>query len=232
MARTCPDFRTTTAMLLALLCAVALPGCGDGDKAAAGASTETPLPGPQSAGGAVTDMPEQPGPGGVPLSGEAPPLPPALLPADERFGLPPLEDNPEAGLTADDPAAMEEPTPADAAAVVRDYYAAIGARDFARAWALWSDDGRGSGQSPAQFAAGFADAVRIEATVGEPGPVEAAAGSRYVEVPVGMSTVDADGRVRRYAGRHLLRRAVVDGATAQQRAWRIASVALKEAVEQ
>ena len=216
------------AVLVAACCAFALPGCGDGgDADATGTTDPALLPGPQPAGGAVTDMPDTPGPGGVPLSGEPPPAPPALLPGDERFGLPPLEDNPEAGLD-DAGAAAAEPTPADAAATVRDYYAAIGAGDFARAWSIWSDDGRGSGQSAAQFAQGFADVVRLAATVGEPGPVEAAAGSRYVRVPVGLGTVDGAGRAHRYAGHVVLRRAVVDGATEAQRAWRIASVELRE----
>ena len=224
---------SATVALLAAAFAIALAGCGgDGEAASADADAESPLPRPQQAGGSITGMPAKPGPGEVPLAGEAPPPPPALLPADDRFGLPPLEDNPETGLAEPSgDVAAAEPTPADAAVVVRDYYAAIAARDFARAYAAWSDGGRGSGQSPEQFASGFAGTVSVEVSVGDPGPVEGAAGSRYVEVPVGVSAVHADGSVHRYAGRYTLRRAVVDGATPEQRAWRIASADLREAVE-
>lgn len=226
----------STAALLAPVLALTmlLAGCGgeDGGKEGGDAS-QASLPQPRQAGGAITDMPAKPGPGEVPLAGDAPPPPPpSLLPADERFGLPPLEDNPETGLAGDAssaPAAMPEPVPADAAALVRDYYAAIAARDYARAYAAWSDGGRSSGQTPEQFAAGFAGTAGVEASVGDPGPVEAAAGSRYVEVPVTVHARLADGSLRRFAGRYTLRRAVVDGATAEQRAWRIASADLREA---
>lgn len=234
MARIVRAFRSLPPLLLAAACAVTLSGCGGDDAGDAGKpAAEAPLPRPQQAGGSITGMPAKPGPGGVPLAGEAPPPPPALLPADERFGLPALEDNPETGLAdaGEDPAAAAEPAPADAVAVLRDYYAAIDARDFARAYALWSDGGRASGQTPEQFAAGFAETGRVTATVGDAGPVEGAAGSRYIEVPVAVNATLADGSLHRFAGRYTLRRAVVDGATPEQRAWRIASADLREAAD-
>lgn len=233
MKRASRPVPSLAAMLCAALFAVALAGCGKDDGADAGDNASaTPLPQPQQAGGAITDMPDKPGPGEVPLAGEAPaPPPPTLLPADQHFGLPPLEDNPETGLASSDPATGAEPTPADAAAVLRDYYAAINARDFARAYAAWSDGGRSSGQTSEEFAAGFADTAGVESTVGDPGPVEGAAGSRYVEVPVMVTATFADGSTRRYAGRYTLRRAMVDGATPEQRAWHIASADLREAAE-
>ena len=133
----------------ALLALLMLAGCaGDdavGDAAAGtGAPGEAGLPQPQQAGGAVTDMPGQPGPGKVPLGGE-PPAPDILDPT-----LAPLEDNPETGLLLPgDPsasaAAIPEPSPEEAAAVIRTYYAAINALDYPRAYALWSDGGRSSG---------------------------------------------------------------------------------------
>ena len=58
--------------------------------------------------------------------------------------------------------------------------------------------------------------------------MEGAAGSRYVEIPVAVTARHEDGSLRRYAGSYTLRRAVVDGAGAEQRAWRIASAALQE----
>ncbi|TYT27166.1 hypothetical protein FZO89_13350 [Luteimonas viscosa] len=218
------------AALLAGALACVLAAC-DRDAPAGAATDDTPnapLPQPR-ADGAVTDMPARPGPGEVPLAGEVPPPPPpALLPADANFGLPPLEENPETGIAPAAPDAAE-PMPAEAATLMREYYAAIDARDFARAHAAWSDDGRASGLTPEQFAAGFADIARIETTFGEPGPVGAAAGSRWVEVPVTVTTTRTDGSVQRQAGRFTLRRAVVDGATPEQRAWRIASADLRDA---
>ncbi|WP_202841238.1 hypothetical protein [Luteimonas saliphila] len=218
------------APLFATLLACVLAACAGDQAADAGpdAAIDAPLPQPQ-ADGAVTDMPARPGPGEVPLAGEAPPPPPpALLPADGRFGLPPLEENPETGIASAAPDGPE-PAPAEAATLMREYYAAINARDFVRAHAAWSDGGRASGQTPEEFAAAFADVTGIEATFGEPGPVGPAAGSRYVEVPVTVTTTRTDGSVQRQAGRFTLRRAVADGATPEQRAWRIASVDLRDA---
>ena len=229
--------RRTTALrtpATALLFAAVLAACGGkGDEPAAGAASADPsLPQPQAAGGSITDMPAQPGPGDVPLAGTAPVQAPELLPADERFGLPPLEDNPETGLASTDaptPAGDGEPTAADAVGALQAYYAAINARDYARAYVAWSDGGRSSGQTPEQFAAGFADTTRVELVPGTPGPVEGAAGSRYAEIPVTVEATHRDGRRVRYVGHYTLRRAMVDGASAEQRAWHIASADMREA---
>jgi len=125
--------------------------------------------------------------------------------------------------SASDPAAADARA---AVAVVRDYYAAIDARDFARAHRLWRGDGEASGQTLAEFAAGFAETARVEVEVGEPGRVEPAAGSRYVEVPVTVRARTRDGATQRFAGRYTLRRSVVDGATDDERRWRIHSATL------
>ena len=220
----------TRPLLPVALLVLAFAGCGGGDDTPSGAATaEAPLPQPRQADGSITEMPARPGPGDVPLAGDAPAPAPTLLPADEHFGLPPLEDNPETGLaTPADPSGNAEPTASDAVGVLQAYYAAINARDFAQAYAAWSDGGRSSGQTPEQFAAGFADTARVEVAPGTPGTVDAAAGSRYVEVPVSIVATHRDGGTHRYAGRYVLRRAVVDGATPEQRAWRIASAELRE----
>ena len=112
---------------------------------------------------------------------------------------------------------------AAAADVVRRYYAAIEARDFRRAYGLWGDDGAASGQTFEAFAEGFAETAHVEAEVGEPGRVEGAAGSRYVEVPVTLRAVTDDGEAQHFEGTYTLRRAVVDGATAAQRRWHLYS---------
>ncbi|MBB1472673.1 hypothetical protein H5368_06490 [Luteimonas sp. MC1782] len=163
-------------------------------------------------------------------------------------GLPPLEDNPETGLIgvvdlsappapdasmawAVQPvqpvrplqvaATAAAPASADAVAVVRDYYAAITRGDHARAYAMWSDGGRSSGQTPEQFAAGFAG-TRAVVQPGEPGVV--GAGARLVEVPVSVTTIRPDGSELRYVGAYVLRRATADGSGA----WRITSAQLRE----
>ena len=117
---------------------------------------------------------------------------------------------------------------AEAAAVIQRYYAAIDAGDYARAYRLWSDGGRASGQSLASFASGFDDTTSVGVDIGAPGRVEAAAGSRYIEVPVTVRAVHADRSEHRFEGTYTLRRAVVDGATPEQRQWRIASARLRE----
>ena len=257
--------------LASVLVCAALAACGGGaggdvPPAAAGDAQVDPLPAPEATAGSVTGMPDGPGPGDVPLGGRpveavgnaAGEQPPGSVSSDgvamvvpipgmPDGGLPPLEDEPEAGLTAGDPPQIivggataaatmpgqaatpaPEPSAADAVAVVREYYAAIASGEHSRAYALWSDAGRSSGQTPQQFAAGFAGTRVVSVQPGEPGRVEGAAGSRYVEVPVSVTTTDADGREQRYVGAYVLRRAVVDGATAGQRAWRIASAELRE----
>jgi hypothetical protein len=222
-----------TALLVAV--ALALPACHRDQPATPGDASGTDaatLPKPESDGGSVTGMPDAPGPGAV-----GPP--PAsdgdiVLPADTTVAsgdiLLPGDDVQPA--TPGDPPALPglpaEPAAADAVAVVRAYYAAINEGQYPRAYALWSGGGSASGQSAEQFAGGFADTAQVVVEPGEPGRVDAAAGSRYVEVPVSIRATRDDGSVHRYAGSYVLRRAVVDGATAEQRAWRIASADLRE----
>jgi hypothetical protein len=246
-----PPHLLLTCLLLALSACGGDRGAGNGDAAGADAN----LPKPEVAGGSVTGMPDTPGPGQVgppPANTAIDGLPPDTpIASDGSLGMPPADDgsapgatepafpgnaesgNPEAGDAATGtpempPALPAEPTPQDAVAAVRDYYAAIDARQYARAYALWSGGGNASGQTPQQFAGGFADTVQVAVETQAPGRVDAAAGSRYIEVPVAIRATHADGSVHRYVGAYVLRRAVVDGASAEQRAWRIASADLRE----
>lgn len=116
-----------------------------------------------------------------------------------------------------------------AVSVIRDYYAAIREHDYARAYAMWSDSGRASGQRFDEFARGFTETARVEVTVGVPGRIEGAAGSRYIEVPVQVAARTRDGTPQRFSGRYVLRRAVVTGATPAQRRWHIYSAHLERA---
>ncbi|WP_051323011.1 hypothetical protein [Luteimonas sp. J29] len=223
MARTAsgPGSTHSAARIACVLLLAALAGaCGEraGDQSTHSGDDVEPLPAPAQVQGSVTGMPGKPGPGEVPLSGDPPPPPPR--PEGIAMDLERLEDNPETGLAT--------PATGDAAQVVRDYYAALAARDHARAYAAWSDGGRASGLDPAGFAASFDDVIGIEATVGEPEPVADADGARQAEVPVMVTLVRADGSRRRMAGRFLLRAGSAGGEAAAG-AWRIVSADLREA---
>lgn len=145
--------------------------------------------------------------------------------------------------TAADPATLPEDTtsmdipPADAAstdaaaavAVLEQYYAAIDEGDYRTAYALWSDGGASSGQTFDEFAAGYENTASVRVEAGKPGRVEGAAGSRYVVIPVVVHATTSDGTPQRFVGGYTLRRSVVDGATAEQRNWRIYSAEVQPA---
>lgn len=225
---------------LIVLAGALLAGCGGDKTAAAGRPAgvaDEQLPTPAGApGSAVTGMPGEPGPGqvGPPLEGgpgeagaawldgDGNPLPPDGMPIDPAT-LPAAAPAEATYAIADN-----EPAAQEAIGLVRDYYAAINARNYAQAFALWSDGGRATGQSPQQFADGFARTNGVSVEVMAPGRIDAAAGSRTIEVPVALSTTQEDGSQRKYVGVYTLRRAVVDDASAEQRAWRIASADLRE----
>jgi len=125
-----------------------------------------------------------------------------------------------------DEEALSGTTPEHAADVIRRYYSAIAARDFVAAYRLWSDDGAASGQSPDEFRRGYARTARVQADVGTPMDVEGAAGSVYVKVPVVVRAVTESGEAQHFVGTYTLRRSNVDGASREQRAWRIYDAAI------
>ncbi len=244
MAGQSRHLKTHATVFRGLLFAVVfvLGGCGDrpSDTAQQDAAGGETLPAPDEASGSVTGMPRQPGPGQV-----GPPQPPAIeLPADTAIdgdgnivdldgdGLPDGIDGqsipPAPGELPSTPVTSDGPGADEAVAVVRAYYDAINGGSYGRAYALWSDGGKASGQSPQQFADGFDDTAEVSVEVMTPGRIDPAAGSRYIEVPVALAATRDDGSIHRYVGAYTLRRAVVDGATAEQRAWRIASADIRE----
>ena len=208
---------TIASLLLATLLASA---CGKDERQRTGQGSDpaAQLPAPTGATGGVTGMPDRPGPGPVgPPVAQQP-----EVPLDEN-------GNPLLPEAAPGDVGAAEPSTDDATNLVRDYYAAINSGDFGRAYALWSDGGGASGQSLQQFAAGFADTTGVSVDMQPAHDVEAAAGSRYVQVPVAIVATQRDGSQRRYTGSYTLRRSVVDGATPEQRAWRIGAADLREA---
>lgn len=226
------DRKHAPALLLAA-CALLLVACGSGDRASSGqkaqGDAEDSLPKPEAGSGSITGMPDKPGPGavGAGLAGATTSAPPIV--AGDALPTPPDADTlPAPPPDAAPLPAQAEPSTADAVALVDAYYSAIAANQYPRAYALWSGGGQASGQSAQQFAGGFADTASVSVDIGTPGRMDAAAGSRYIEIPVSVTATRRDGSVHRYVGAYTLRRAVVDGATADQRAWRIASADLRE----
>ncbi|KQM19101.1 hypothetical protein ASE49_06880 [Novosphingobium sp. Leaf2] len=121
-----------------------------------------------------------------------------------------------------------EPTSRAAAAdMVQRYYAAINAHDYASAYELWGPNGGASGKTLPQFSAGFAQTVRTNVTVGAVSPVEGAAGSLYVTVPVKIDAQRTDGTRQRFAGTYTLRQ--VNRGMGLSQGWHIASAALRPA---
>ena len=113
--------------------------------------------------------------------------------------------------------------------VIQDYYQAVNARDYRKAYELWSGEGEASNQTFEEFRDGYANTESVEVdTSGEPGDLEGAAGSQYVKIPIRLRAKTKDGKEQKFWGEYTLRRSMVDGATAEQRKWRIYSAQLKE----
>lgn len=143
----------------------------------------------------------------------------------------PSAPGPPGGLAADRTPVSEAPFAPDsaqgAADVVQRYYAFLEARDYAQAWALWSDGGKASGMSAEAFAASFAKYGEYHANIGAPGDIDAGAGQRYVTVPVVVYGKLKDGRAFNMKGDVTLHRTEVEGATEAQRRWHIRSADIK-----
>lgn len=121
------------------------------------------------------------------------------------------------------------PTPeagrAEAARIVRAYYARIARGDYAAARGMWDDHGEASGLTPADYAKRFDRFAEFRAEVGTPGRIDAGAGQRYVEVPVRVFARMKDGGepVERRGIVTLHRTGDIEGTTPAQQRWRIAS---------
>ena len=141
----------------------------------------------------------------------------------------PTPDRSAATPSADSTASAPDSNSAEAAAdVIRGYYAAIDAHDYQTAWFAWGEQGPANGQTYEQFVRGFANTASVSVTVGPPGGIEGAAGSRYIEIPVDVHARTQDGRDQRFMGSYVLRRAEVDGATREQRRWHFSTATLRE----
>jgi hypothetical protein len=113
------------------------------------------------------------------------------------------------------------------ALLVRRYYQAIQAGNYDSAYSLWVQSGQASGHTRDSFAAGFAQTREVRAVVSDSVNLEGAAGSQYATVPVVVDATLRDGTRQHFEGSYTLRRAMVDGATPEQRRWHIYSADLK-----
>jgi hypothetical protein len=150
--------------------------------------------------------------------------------AEPANAVSPVPESPTAQAPA--VAAADRRSPEAAVAVLNEYFRLIAAKDYAGAWRLWSDAGRASGMSEAEFAASFATYREYRGAVGSPGAIEGAAGSSYLTVPVDVTGQLRTGERFKQSGSMMLRRVNdVPGATPEQLQWRIHSAELKPAAD-
>jgi hypothetical protein len=88
----------------------------------------------------------------------------------------------------------------------------------------WEREGATSQQSFEQFKQDFANTESTAVEVGEPGRVEGAVGSSYIEIPVLITAITTDGTSQQFRGSYVLRRVNdVAGSTSDQRRWHLYS---------
>jgi hypothetical protein len=114
--------------------------------------------------------------------------------------------SPPAATPAPSPTTAAESLQQGAIQVIHDYYSAINHRDYEQAYALWQGDGLASEQTFEQFKQGFANTSSVVVEVGEPGPLDGAAGSTFIEIPVTVTAVTTNGTPQRFSGSYVLRR--------------------------
>lgn len=166
-------------------------------------------------------------------------LPSATAPVAEPSATPapldPVAPGTPGGLDNDTTPVSEAPFAEDsaqgAANVVQTYYALLEQGKYGQAHRLWEPGA--AGMDAKAFAASFARYSEYHANIGAPGRIDAGAGQRYVTVPVqiygrlkqGARPFDMRGSVT------LHRAGEIDGATAEQRRWRIRSIDIKSRPE-
>lgn len=101
------------------------------------------------------------------------------------------------------PSAAQDPVQ-----LIRNYYRWINQKKYAGAFAIWEmqEDGRAAnGQTFAKFKSGFSDTAAVSVEIGEPGDIEGAAGSNYIEIPVVISAINTSGKLQKFAGTYTMR---------------------------
>jgi hypothetical protein len=96
----------------------------------------------------------------------------------------------------------------DAIQLIRNYYRWINQKNYAGAFGIWEkrEDGNAiNGQSFEKFESGFSDTASVSVEIGEPGEIEGAAGSNYIEIPVVISAMTISGQAQKFAGTYSMR---------------------------
>lgn len=117
----------------------------------------------------------------------------------------------------------------DAGIVIQSYYDAINRHDYEQAYRSWRGKGSASHQTFEAFKKGFANTASTQVKIGELGPGGGAAGSQYIRVPVTVTATTQNQEVQHFKGTYILRRSLVDGASADERSWHIYSAKLVQA---
>ena len=99
-------------------------------------------------------------------------------------------------------------TEQDAVQLIRNYYRWINQKKYAGAFGIWEkreDGNAANGQSFEKFENGFSDTASVSVEIGEPGEIEGAAGSNYIEIPVVISAKTKLGQTQKFAGTYTMR---------------------------
>jgi hypothetical protein len=152
---------------------------------------------------------------------------PASMPAPET-----IKPGEPGGLPDDRTPVAEGPIDAKSAQgagqVLQLFGGLLEQRKFAEARKLWSDGGKASGMSEAEFIAAYDKYAEIHSEVGAPGQMEGAAGSAYVDIPFRLYGKLKTGGTFNMVGPMTLRRVNdVPGSTEEQRRWHIYQSGLK-----
>ncbi|MBZ0262296.1 MAG: hypothetical protein K8F90_17050 [Hyphomicrobiales bacterium] len=122
-------------------------------------------------------------------------------------------------------------TAEDTVQLIRNYYRWINQKKYQGAFSIWEKRGDGNavnGQSFEKFAGGFGDTAAVSVEIGEPGAVEGAAGSNYIQIPVVISAASTDGSQQEFAGTYTMRSSNM----ADDKRWNIYSAKVKKVKQQ
>jgi hypothetical protein len=118
-------------------------------------------------------------------------------------------------------------TEQDAVQLIRNYFRWINQKKYQGAFDIWEkheDGNAANGQSFAKFKNGFGDTASVRVEIGEPGEIEGAAGSNYIEIPVIISAMTKSGQAQKFAGTYTMRSSNV----ADDRSWYFYSARVKK----
>ncbi|MEQ7873293.1 hypothetical protein ABDK56_04730 [Sphingomonas sp. ASV193] len=148
-------------------------------------------------------------------------------------GLPGTPARPDANpppphMDPDAPPPPGEKTAAGAARRLLEYCDAVATKRYRDAYALWDGGGKATGMTLGQFSDSFAKYRAYDCHIGNPGPMEGAAGSSYITVPLQVTGNLSRGGGFTLEGPITMRRVNdVPGSSAEQRRWHITHSGLK-----